>query len=107
MYRTDHFVGVAGVSPSVWFPGWIEFVRENSLLTRSVYLSLGDKEEHTRNPIMSKVGDNIREMSDIYARTSNISAVTLEWNEGNHFTEPGKRVANGFIWLCRFMNPKQ
>lgn len=103
-YRTDHFSAVAGISPSVWFPGWIEFVRENSPLTKAVYLSLGDKEEKTRNPVMSKVGDNIREMADIYAHSSNISRVTLEWNEGNHFNEPGKRIVKGFTGLCRFMS---
>ncbi len=24
--------------------------------------------------------------------------VTLEWNEGNHFTEPEIRTSNGFAW---------
>ena len=98
-YRTDQFTATAAASPSVWFPGFIEYARENSTLNRVVYLSLGDKEEKTKNHVMSTVGDIIRELSDIYARSSYISASALEWNEGNHFREPEVRTARGFIWV--------
>nr|MCR5356705.1 esterase [Lachnospiraceae bacterium] len=103
-YRSDHFAAVAAASPSVWFPGWIEFARENSMLTKAVYLSLGEKEEFTKNQTMSAVGDNIREMADICAHTAGISAVKLEWNEGNHFSEPMKRTARGFAWAVRHLS---
>ena len=102
-YRTDLFTTVAAASPSVWFPGWIEFVRENSTLNRAVYLSLGDKEEKTGNPVLASVGDNIREMSDIYAHSSAICASTLEWNEGNHFKEPQIRTARAFAWALKHL----
>ncbi len=102
-YRTDHFAGIAASSPSVWFPGWIEYARENSVLTKVVYLSLGEKEEHTKNRVMASVGANIREMADIYSHSSVIRAVTLRWNEGNHFSEPHRRTAAGFVWVCRNM----
>ena len=102
-YRTDLFTTVAAASPSVWFPGWIEFVRENSTLNRAVYLSLGEKEEKTGNPVLAAVGDNIREMSDIYAHSPLIYASTLEWNEGNHFREPGIRTARAFAWAVKHL----
>ncbi|MBR5766042.1 MAG: esterase [Lachnospiraceae bacterium] len=100
-YWTDHFAAVAAASPSVWFPGWIDYVRENRALTRVVYLSLGETEELTKNQTMSKVGDNIREMADIYAHSAAIKAVKLEWNEGNHFTDPDIRTAKGFAWALK------
>lgn len=96
-YQTGIFEGIAAVSPSVWFPGFCEYVHEYTILTSHVYLSLGDKEEKTRNPIMSKVGDSIRNIDRILNQ-QNISC-TLEWNVGNHFKEPDLRTAKGFAWL--------
>ena len=48
-HMTELFRGVAAVSPSVWFPGWIEFAEANDLLAKLVYLSLGDREERARS----------------------------------------------------------
>ena len=58
--QTDLFYGVAAASPSVWFPGWMEFEQRHPMQTQHIYLSLGDKEEHTKNAVMAAVGDNIR-----------------------------------------------
>ena len=60
-----------------------------------VYLSLGDREERTKNPVMARVGDCIREL---YALLHCDHAVTLDWNPGNHFQQPEARTAKG---LCR------
>ena len=96
-YETDVFDGVAAVSPSAWFPGLVEFVEAGMPKTRSVYLSLGDKEAKTRNPVMATVGDAIRQ---IHAHLEKGGAQTvLEWNAGNHFKEPDLRTAKGFAWL--------
>ena len=45
--QTDLFYGVAAASPSVWFPGWMEFEQRHLMQAQHIYLSLGDKEEHT------------------------------------------------------------
>lgn len=95
-YTSDRFAAVAGVSPSVWFPGWLDFIEEHSPATKNIYLSLGRKEEKTRNQTMAAVGDNIRRQHDML-KAMNLN-VTLEWNEGNHFTEPEIRTAKGFAW---------
>ena len=47
--QTALFSGVAAASPSVWFPGWMEFERQRPIQAQRIYLSLGDKEEHTKN----------------------------------------------------------
>ena len=60
-YQTDIFAGVAAVSPSVWFPGFLQYMKEHDMRAKSVYLSLGNREERTRNPLMATVGDCIRE----------------------------------------------
>ena len=53
-YQTDAFAGVAAASPSIWFPDFLQYMKEHDIRTESVYLSLGDREEKTRNPVMAK-----------------------------------------------------
>lgn len=108
-YQTDVFHGVAGVSPSVWFPDWISYCQNHRMLSQKVYLSLGNKEEKTRNQVMARVGDNIRQMEEILlkqketdqgnAEETALSFVRLEWNHGNHFVDSDLRTAKGFYSL--------
>ena len=95
--RTDAFSGVAAASPSVWFPGWIDYVKANPIQVKAVYLSLGDREERAKNPVMATVGDCIREQ---YALLQADHSVTLEWNPGNHFQDSEKRTARAFCWIA-------
>lgn len=93
-YQTDSFKGVAGVSPSVWFPGWDSFIKSNEMKAARTFLSLGDREEKTRNKVVATVGDRIKMQYDnLY------NDCVLEWNSGNHFADPDKRTAKGFAWL--------
>ena len=98
-YQTDIFSGVAAASPSVWFPGWIEYAEKNPIQTKRVYLSLGDKEEKTRNQVMRTVGDNLRKQYELLKDDPGCCDCTLEMNPGNHFKEPDIRTAKGFAWL--------
>ena len=96
-YQTNLFEGIAAVSPSVWFPGFVDFVHNNKILTNRVYLSLGDKEAKTRNQILAQVANDIR---DVYrSLEDNKLSCILAWNQGNHFKEPALRMAKGFAWL--------
>ena len=97
VYISDVFRGAAAASPSVWFPGFTDFMRRENIRTGAVYLSLGDREEKVRNRIMAAVGDRIREAYDLLLERE-IDCV-LEWNEGNHFREPDVRTARAFAWL--------
>ena len=94
---TDAFSGVAAASPSVWFPGWMDYVKANSIKADTIYLSLGDREERAKNPVMATVGDCIREQ---YALLQADHIVTLEWNPGNHFQDSEKRTARAFCWIA-------
>ena len=97
-YQTDIFEGIAAVSPSVWYKGWIEYVGAGKPLSEKIYLSLGDTEEKTKHQILSKIGDNIRKQHEILENSENVKTV-LEWNEGNHFQNPDIRTAKGFLWV--------
>ena len=95
-YQTDVFAAVAAASPSMWFPGFVDYMKKNEIQCKSVYLSLGDKEEKTRNPVMASVGNCIREASDILTK-SGVNTI-LEWNKGNHFKDADLRTARAFAW---------
>ena len=95
--QTDLFYGIAAASPSVWFPGWMECERQHPMQAQRVYLSLGDKEEHTKNAVMAAVGDNIRTLhSRLIDRGTDC---TLAWNSGGHFKDTDLRTARAFRWV--------
>ena len=96
VYQTDVFAAAAAASPSVWFPGFVEYMKERRPRAGSVYLSLGDKEEKTRNPLMAAVGSRIREAHELL-KSQGVDTV-LEWNPGNHFREADIRTAKAFAW---------
>ncbi len=96
--QTDCFAAVAAMSPSVWIAGWQDFAREHPVQSQHVYLSLGDREEHTRNKAVAQVGSNIRFEYELLQQTMSPNQCILEWNPGNHFADGAHRTAKGFSW---------
>lgn len=72
-------------------------MKEHEIKSETVYLSLGDREEKTRNSVMSQVGNCIR-MGYEWLIEHGINC-NLEWNQGNHFREPDIRIAKAFAWV--------
>ena len=99
VFQTDVFSGAAAASPSMWFPGFLDYMREHSCRCGAVYLSLGDKEAKTRNHVMSTVEAGTREGYELLK--VNGTETTLEWNKGNHFKEPDLRTARAFAWVIQ------
>ena len=94
--QANLFCGIAAASPSVWFPGWMKFEQQHPIQAQHVYLSLGNKEEHTKNAVMAAVGDNIRTLhSQLTVRGADCA---LEWNRGGHFKDADLRTAKAFRW---------
>ncbi|MDD6660192.1 MAG: hypothetical protein PUE72_00405 [Lachnospiraceae bacterium] len=103
-YQTSQFAGVAAASPSLWFPDFLEYMKSRKLCSDCIYLSLGDKEEKTRHPVISKVGDCIREG---YAGIKEEGkCCTLEWTKGGHYKEPDLRTARAFAWVVKNGHPQ-
>ena len=98
-YQTDIFKGVAAASPSVWFPGFADYMKGNEIRTGAVYLSLGDREEKARNPVMATVGDRMREAYSLLREQK--TDCVIEWNEGNHFKDADIRTAKAFAWVIK------
>ena len=96
-YQTDRFNGIVASSASVWFEHFLEYMQENKIKTKSVYLSLGDKEAKTKNKVMATVADKMSECYELL-KESNVDC-TFQWNQGNHFKDASLRTAKGFAWL--------
>lgn len=96
--KTECFEAVAAVSSSLWIDAWCSFSDAHAVNARYVYLSLGDREEHTRNKAIAQVGNNVRWEHEHLKQTLGPNSTTLEWNAGNHFTDGARRTAKGFAW---------
>ncbi len=100
--KTAVFKGAAAASPSVWFPGFTDYMKENAVKAGAVYLSLGDREAKTRNRTMATVADAVIECRDIMEEEG--IRCFFEWNEGGHFNSPEKRTAKAFAWILDSFN---
>ncbi len=99
LFKTNEFIKVGSVSGSLWYPLFIEFVKNNKVLQgiSTFYMSLGDKEKKTSNKIMSQVETNsliIFERIKPQFKNSN-----FEFNPGNHFKDEDLRIAKCISYL--------
>ena len=94
-YRCDAFDRAASMSGSLWFPGFIDVAKEHDMkkVPDKIYLSLGDKEAKTRNPLMQKVQESTEALAEYYRRLG--IDVDFEMNPGNHFRDVELRCAKG------------
>lgn len=98
-HKSSSFSAYAAPSGSVWFPDFLDYVRDNGFTKepKAIYLSIGDRESRTRNSYLSQTESIMKELSEIYL-ARNIS-VTFELNKGNHFKGVNNRIAKGLKWV--------
>ena len=96
--QTDRFQTIAAASPSVWIHGWIPFAKKHMPMAESIYLSLGDREEHVKNQAIARVGDNLRAYYEMLRSHLGPEQSILVWEEGGHFNENAGRLARAFAW---------
>ena len=100
LYASEMFDGCACCSGSLWFEGWTDFAEKTQIRKKGlVYISLGGKEEKTKDPVMATIGDATRQQDKILEKDPNVKKKTLVMNPGGHFSSPDKRLAKGIIWL--------
>ncbi len=100
LYETGCFDGAVCCSGSLWIDGWDAYVSKNRITSSAdVYLSLGGREEKTKNAMMARVGDRTRQQERILRSDPRIRRCVLEWNAGGHFADSGKRLAKGVSWI--------
>ena len=100
LYESELFDGCISGSGSFWFEEWKEYAEKHSPKKHcSVYLSLGGKEEKTKNVFMASVGDRTRELEKLLKADPMVDTVRLEMNPGGHFADSSKRLLKGLRWI--------
>ncbi len=99
--QTDRFEAVAAGSPSLWAGDWPQYAATHPMLAKHVYLSLGDREERSRNKTFARVGDRIRDEHLRLQQQLGERNTTLAWEEGGHFADPAARMARAFVWCLK------
>lgn len=99
LFKTDAFLKIGSVSRSLWYPNFVEFIKNSEVLhsISTFYMSLGDKEKKTKNQTMSQVETNSLVIFDRIS--SKIPHSKFELNKGNHFQDEPLRVAKCIAYL--------
>ena len=99
--RTDRFARAASMSGSLWFPGFADYLRAHGVRHRPshVYLSLGRRENRTRNRSLRTVRQNTEVIEAFYRSQGVNTALTL--HPGGHGQDVPARIAAGLTWLLR------
>ena len=90
------FGAIVSASPSVWYKDWLGYAESHPAMSQHVYLSLGDREHHSKTAIMATVNDCMKRQHNLLL--SQGVDTELHMNPGNHFQDNGMRTAMGFTW---------
>lgn len=83
--KYNGFLGVASVSGSLWYDGFVEWAGKNAFFGNpKIYLSLGVKEKNTPDKRMSTVEDATKAMAELLEGKG--FDVTFEMVPGTHFS---------------------
>lgn len=101
--KTDFFSKIGGLSSSLWYDGFIDFMEKQDFAdkNRRVYLSLGRKEQKSRNPRMGQVAECTQKLRLILEREFGKENVIFEWNDGGHFHAIPNRFAKALKRLLQ------
>lgn len=88
--RYDGFLGVASVSGSLWYDGFVEWAGKNAFFGNpKIYLSLGVKEKNAPDRRMATVEDATKAVAGLLE--SKGFDVTFEMVPGTHFSPVGPK----------------
>ena len=100
MCNTDQFIAYGSCSGSLWYEGFVGYIAENSPLSPcSVYMSLGEREEFTRNPWFRKVGDATRSCNTIFEQSPDVLENALEYFPGGHSGDADNKLLRAQEWM--------
>lgn len=96
LYRTDLFIRAAGISASLWYDGFLDFIKNHKIYqgVEQIALFLGEKEKQTRNPRMAVVEDRTREVCTWLEQKG--VRTSLDLVPGGHFSDGEERIRQAF-----------
>lgn len=101
MYESDLFYGVISCSSSTWFKDFKDYALKTPIKSpvHTIYLSLGDKEKNSRNPIMATVEENTLALYNKYK--NEVEETVFKYEKGGHFKDENGRLARGILWAVK------
>ena len=92
------FSAVGSVSGSLWYDGFLEWMKEHTYtVTERYYFSLGEKEKDGKNKRLAYVEEATLEAVDLLKSVG--KEVFFEYNEGNHFGPLIERIEKAITKL--------
>lgn len=98
-YQSDLFSRAASASGSLWFPGFLDYIKTHDFIKKPdiLSLSLGDKECKARNKALKCVEKNTLDALDYYKNLGLNCQFQME--VGNHFSDCTGRLARAISKL--------
>lgn len=97
MFETDAFTNVICISGSLWYDGFVDWMKENtpSPGIKKVCMLLGEKEKYAKDKRMATVEERTTAAADFLKEKSQAS-VMFELVEGTHFSPIMPRLERAF-----------
>ena len=97
MFETDTFTNIISISGSLWYDGFLEWMKEQTLSpsVRKVCMLLGEKEKFAKDNRMATVEDKTVAVANIMKKKTDAS-ITFELVEGTHFSPIMPRLERAF-----------
>lgn len=97
MFETDAFTNIISISGSLWYDGFVDWMRENepSPYIRKVCVLLGEKEKNAKDKRMATVEERTIAAANILKEKTDAS-ITFELVEGTHFSPIMPRLERAF-----------
>jgi len=99
-YSCSMFSLCGCVSGSVWYDGFLDWIMERTPAAESgsVFFSLGNREEKTRNARMQHTGEIMRKIAESLNETESYEA-HFHYTHGTHFDGHNERMHECLDWL--------
>ena len=96
-FNTNAFTNIISISGSLWYDGFVEWMKEQSLSPRikKVCMLLGEKEKNAKEKRMATVEERTQTAANILKEKTQAS-VTFELVEGTHFSPIMPRLERAF-----------
>ena len=96
-FNTDTFSNIISISGSLWYDGFVEWMKEQtpSPQMKKVCLLLGEKEKNAKEKRMATVEERTQTAANILIEKTHAS-VTFELVEGTHFSPIMPRMERAF-----------
>ena len=99
-FNTDVFPNIISISGSLWYDGFIEWMKEQTPSSRlkKVCMLLGEKEKNAKDKRMATVEERTLDIANILKARSR-AAITFDLVEGTHFSPVLPRIERAMMCI--------